>query len=221
MIINCPECNTRYNLTAAQIGPNGRTLKCASCQHNWFQPPVKEEAIPPIPKAPPLPPENLVEKYHPKTVLYQLPPTMLASLGIGSILLLLMMIGMVWMFLRDHSSPVPESYSPVTFTGNAEHSEVHKITGLILSEIERDVLEDGTVTILMFKGKVTNTNAVPTPIPEIRVQLLDRRGIELDFWPANVKKSMLEPEESCEWSVRFLNPPLEQIAKYKAFFRTP
>ena len=49
MILTCPECKSRYVVSPSALLPNGRTVRCAKCSHNWFEdkPEPEVEIIPP------------------------------------------------------------------------------------------------------------------------------------------------------------------------------
>lgn len=48
MLIECPSCASRYVIDAAKIGDEGRNVRCASCQKEWFV--TQADAIEPEPQ---------------------------------------------------------------------------------------------------------------------------------------------------------------------------
>ena len=46
MIIACPHCQTKYQVTYEAIGSAGRKVQCAHCQQAWDQPPIEKDEPP-------------------------------------------------------------------------------------------------------------------------------------------------------------------------------
>jgi predicted Zn finger-like uncharacterized protein len=39
MLLACSSCNSKYLVNSADFKPDGRTVKCVRCNHEWFQEP--------------------------------------------------------------------------------------------------------------------------------------------------------------------------------------
>ena len=37
MLIACTSCNSKYLVNSADLKPDGRTVQCANCGHQWYQ----------------------------------------------------------------------------------------------------------------------------------------------------------------------------------------
>lgn len=45
MILTCPNCSTRFLISAQVLAPEGRRVKCSKCSEDWFQMPDPDELI--------------------------------------------------------------------------------------------------------------------------------------------------------------------------------
>lgn len=43
MLLKCSSCNSNYLINSADIKPNGRKVRCAVCDYEWFQTPDLNE----------------------------------------------------------------------------------------------------------------------------------------------------------------------------------
>ncbi len=51
MQVTCPNCGARYAVDPLAIGPTGRTVQCARCNHRWREnPPPPATIVPPPPR---------------------------------------------------------------------------------------------------------------------------------------------------------------------------
>ena len=37
MLLTCPSCNSQYLVNSIDLQPNGRKVRCATCEYEWFQ----------------------------------------------------------------------------------------------------------------------------------------------------------------------------------------
>jgi predicted Zn finger-like uncharacterized protein len=219
MIINCPECNARYNLTPAQIGAEGRKVRCVKCSHEWFQKPLGIE-FEPDEEQPPLPPANDDDIPSPIVRREVKKPNTTIIATVAAAVLLIVAAGGLFFFkdtLLFSSTIIAED----DLQQSDDMATMSKSdTGLVIGNVTRTVVEDGDLSILVFTGTITNTNVTDAEVSPIRVAIFNEKGIELDSFPALPKKTILPPGETTEWVCRFFNPPLDKISEFKANFAT-
>lgn len=65
-------------------------------------------------------------------------------------------------------------------------------------------------------GKVKNGGSQTVTLPGLQVELLDKDGKVRDLWPVTLIKGELTPGEELPWKVTFTNPPVEEMAGWRA-----
>ncbi|ESQ85943.1 hypothetical protein AEAC466_01815 [Asticcacaulis sp. AC466] len=182
MILSCPNCATKYTLNEAQLGPRGRTVRCAACKTTWHaeipEKPidlsfsdVKKQKEPAEElhevKAKKLPLKYRAMLNDQKRVKALTAQGMIWG-GLGAVLVLLLVLGY---FLRvDIVRMFPSVAGAYAMVG----MDV-KGTPLRFGTIDGQAGFKGGRFVVTVKAQVNNTSGKAVPVPPVRVKLLDAK----------------------------------------------
>lgn len=217
MIIRCPKCRTGYSVSNDQIHETGRTVRCTQCSHVWHQEKVDNFMSPKaITGQAPLAPEVPTLKKQPEAKKGISLSKLHISL-ISATASLMIVFFVVWAVV----GAIPFSDKFMVSLGFGQKSEeTASATGLIIPKesVER-TLENGEPIVMVYRGKIKNTNQVAVNIPKIIITLHDDKGVEIDRWPAYPEKKHLEAGEETSWICRFFNPDLDNVFEHRILFK--
>ena len=231
MILTCPNCATRYSTTADAIGPNGRTVRCSSCETTWFvtaQPDIldlreqehEEQKIIDTPE------ETLVEQ--------EVHDRQFGAVGqspIGAHVHIrdmadqrrrnrsLMGVSFVWFitigllaalvfYAFNNRQNIVESY-PGTAT-------LYKMFGIEVNELGlefddptiRRLPIDGVET-LVINGHINNITDQTRNIPMLELSIVNKAEEVLASWVIEPPQAEIEADSRIAYSSEYQNPPVD------------
>jgi predicted Zn finger-like uncharacterized protein len=222
MILQCPECSTRFALDARKLGEAGRKVKCGKCGHVWFQErPAEAEVAPayaaeaagaaatataPAPGADAGPmltgrrPEAPVRGGLPSTEVQ--PRRGRAAAGWAVLLLLVGGLVTIGAAARDEIvalwPPALKLYETIGLdvdtAGLADRAAPG--AGLEFGELVTEVTGSGADRRLIVRGEVFNTSGIEREVPRLRVTLTDGSGAAVGGWTFAVEQPRLGPGDS-------------------------
>jgi predicted Zn finger-like uncharacterized protein len=230
MILECPECSTRYLVPDSAIGGEGRTVRCANCRHSWFQSPAVLDLPPaamtpetpqvpddgdatvqtaPPPALPPLAPlpEPYVEPvadYRGFDAFAHQPPFRPRRNAARRWTVIAVAAGLTMLALIAAILwlGAPGLGARLGLPIGAAESPLR----LRDNPIERRELENGS-ELFAVSGQVTNPSSDRQRVPDIRAELRDAQGRLVYSWTITPQQRSLPPGGAIDFNSAKLDVP--------------
>jgi predicted Zn finger-like uncharacterized protein len=211
MLLTCPACSTRYTVSAAAIGPSGRTVRCAACGHSWFQGPEEgmvSEAPPPKAATPPPPPPpepktphaSFREKAQARERVARLSAAGMAWAATG--LVFAAALGVAVWKRADIVAAAPRTASAFAAIGLPVNA-----TGLEIEGAYVQFNKETTPPSLTVSGVIRNVSTDQRPLPLVRVSLRDEKDAEVLAWTVDLGRPTLAPGGKAPFLSELPDPP--------------
>ncbi len=179
MILSCPECGTQYTLKEAQLGPRGRTVRCAACKHTWhaeipvdlrYSEPKKFKELEPEQDLQSVQAKKLPGKYRAMLEDKKRMRALAVEAGMwGGMAALILAVLALGYFLRvDVVKAFPRVAGAYAMVG----LDVKGTNLRFVSQTAEPVLKGGRFVVTV-KAQVTNIGDQPEPVPPVRAKMQD------------------------------------------------
>ena len=209
MILTCPKCDSRFNLLAEVLAPEGKRVKCSNCGETWFQLPDPDEllagieereaeglpspdemledipdAVKPIPEGSALP---AVSEEETQEAVKE--PTNIVVVILSAVLMFLLLAMPLMIFKSPIMKAWPESiafYKILGVSGDVPGE------GIVFDQMQAE-LKDG---YFVLNGQLINLTSHDSVLPLIEVSLKDGEGQAIDYHYIRMPKEILAAEET-------------------------
>lgn len=208
MILNCPQCASRFLVADALIPKDGRTVRCGACAHQWFvegpadtpplepilpNAPVDEAAEPATPRHEPAL-ESVPDDQPPAPAVSNVPALAVKDIPLRPFLIAAPLIFLLWLISAMVSYYPALSEAPL-FSGLYHLFGFTDSQGVAFADVKMQREEtDSKKTRFILSGNIVNRSGVNRTVPAVRVLLNDKSGDKVwsRDYPVNIE---LKPGE--------------------------
>ena len=215
MILTCPDCATRYSVPDQQLGPDGRTVRCAACGARWTaraEEPLELAADPLFDEAPkePEPGPTLAADELPKLfrdrAQAKLKERQAVASGVvwaGMAGVFALILGVTVIMRQDVARIFPRAAGAYAMAG----LPVNLIGLTIEGQHAQPTLIDGHAA-LTVTGALRNIRDKAIIAPPLKISLLNPAGREVAVKLGYPAGPPIPPGEARHFTVNMLDPPI-------------
>ena len=219
MILTCPQCETKFKIDQKILVPAGKTVRCSSCKHKWFQPvegdeirdvedskvPISErdknDDIPDGVKPRPEDDEDKLAKNkdlknESKPPKEKVPTKALAGSVAAATVLFLFIAIIVILFRSSLATSMPGSRVVFDALG-LEYTLPGE--GLAFDQLRLEKNESA----VGITGFILNLTSEELIVPNMTVTISDKDGKVLRTWKVAPPQRMIEPDGKMQFTAEF------------------
>lgn len=206
MILTCPNCSTRFVLSAFVLAPEGRKVKCSNCGERWFQLPDPEE----LNAAPEEQPEEIPESVKPVPKGSSVPAikddeeeksskTLFAGV-LATFLVFVLTFVLVLVFYKNIVAALPASLPLFNSIGVVSTLPGE---GLVFDRLEARASESSHEPKIFLSGAVINLTPNQVSVPPMLAEFRDNDGAVLREVIIDPPADILEAEGTLPFEAVF------------------
>lgn len=178
MILTCPNCTTRFLLSAFVLAPDGRKVKCTNCSETWFQLPDPEE----LNAAPEEKPQDIPESVKPIPRGSSVPAVRddedRGKISAGKIAIAaavsLILLGGIFIAMKDIIMAAVPTTLPIYKTLGVVSTLPGE--GLVFDRLQAVTSENSETPMIFLSGSVINLSPLDVSVPNMLAELRGKDG---------------------------------------------